>query len=275
MLRSMTPGTETICIVKVECSEEHMNEDFKILAQHTKRIRTYSLTSGSSKYGERLLKFSKKFGIRIALGLGLRSDHQKNNREIAELIRLITDPEIPFDHVDLIIVGNETLFNKKLSPNELIQYIKRVNDFLAYSDAVNPQLVSARVTTCDALRDYTQEVADVVDVVMLNIHPLYAHKTPDSAIEWVNRKINKYNQLYDKEIIVGETGWPSGDDKPVATQENALKFLTNCSAYACNFPTLQEHQLYYFQLYDDLWKGSTESTKIHWGVYDHNKNFKY
>jgi GPH family glycoside/pentoside/hexuronide:cation symporter len=163
-----------------------------IVAPYFKWIRTYGATHGL----ENVPRLAKEKGLSVAAGCWLSRNRSANEAEISSLLRLIQD-----GYVDLAIVGSEVLLRNDLSEDELINYIRRV------------KASGVPVTTSDTWSELLQhpKVMAECSVVLAHFYPYWEGIHIDQALKNIHQNYLKLKQAAGgKEVIVGETGWPSG-----------------------------------------------------------------
>src|SRR5690606_38347185 len=94
-----------------------IDADLAILAEHTRRIRTYS----SSEFPE-LPEIAERHGLKLTAGVWLDRRSLNNRREMQAA------RHASFDHssIERIIVGNESLLREDLTVQELIGYLNEM-----------------------------------------------------------------------------------------------------------------------------------------------------
>jgi exo-beta-1,3-glucanase (GH17 family) len=97
-------------------SEEQVRRRMEILNPHTKWVRSFSCTEGN----EWIPRVAKEYGIKTLVGAWLGNDPEINEREIAGLIQLAKEGV-----VDIAAVGNEVMYRKDLTEEELLEFIKK------------------------------------------------------------------------------------------------------------------------------------------------------
>ena len=247
------------------CSDavyENIHRDLEIARLHTNRIRTY-MVQRCNLFGEMILYEAKEYGMRVYLGLQIDDSDDDNDDEIDELRRLFTTPGIPVDVIDAVIIGNEALYSKYLDSDDIIDYIRTVKMFLP-ADVI--------ITYADVDRFYTAGIAAEVDVVMLNIHPFHSDKLPHNSMEYLKRKKHEYEQLFNKEVIIGEHGYPSAG----GTKGKAVASIANAEEYIRQTIATDLGRNVFFALFDGEWKYDDDVPwASHWGIYTSNREFKY
>ena len=100
-------------------TEEQIRARMEIIRPYTKWIRAFSCTDGN----ELIAKVAKDYGIKVMAGAWLGTDMEKNEEEIANLVKIVKE-----GYVDLAAVGNEVLYREELTEDELLEYLRRVKE---------------------------------------------------------------------------------------------------------------------------------------------------
>jgi exo-beta-1,3-glucanase (GH17 family) len=146
-------------------SQTQILEDFKILEEHWKLIRTY----GSDQHSRDILEVIRreKIDLKVMLGawLGAEPGNDANNaNQIAECIRLANEYK---DIVVAVSVGNEILVewsNHKVPVDKVIHYVKQVK-----------AAVKVPVTVDDDFLFWIHhgiKLANELDFVSMHVYPL-------------------------------------------------------------------------------------------------------
>lgn len=248
-------GEDPNSIIVIPTYEE-LQEDILFISGFTQSIRTY----GISRTLKEIPRLCQQAGIDCYPGAWIGKDRCSNSKELQSLIEIANNPEI--DCVKGLIVGNEVLYRGDMSESELISYIEQVKDS-----------TDIPVTTAETpdiwLNPNHAKLAQAVDFLMVNIHPYWDEIPIDNAAEYVLSRWNELKGKYpEKEIFIGETGWPTegepnGDAVP--SEENQKKFITDFLSVARE----NNIQYFYFDVFDENWKEETEPKGVgaHWGLY--------
>lgn len=154
-----------------------------------------------------------------------------------------------WDIVDLIVIGNEALFNRHTSPQELAEFIKKTKLDLRSAGYNGP------CTTAEPLNIWQENsgaLCDVVDLVGCNIHPFF---NPEVDASHAGSFVLSQLQIVEgicpgKRGINLECGWPSAGEcngkacPGKAEQEIAVAGIRS---YAGNMSVM-------FTYTDDYWK---------------------
>jgi len=95
-----------------------MRRDLEIMSKLTDNIRTYSVDGTL----EDIPKLAEEFGLRVTLGIWISPDLERNEREIQRAIEIANSSR----SVVRVVVGNEALFRKEITPEALIVLLDRV-----------------------------------------------------------------------------------------------------------------------------------------------------
>ncbi|WP_245594214.1 glycoside hydrolase family 17 protein [Acidiphilium angustum] len=237
-------------------------QDLKLVARHADGIRTYSSLEGDYDIGA----LAKQAGLKVWVGIWLGSNTADNAREMAAGIAQAN----AHPHTDTrVVVGNEVLLRRDLSPADLIKdidYVKaRVKQPVAYADVASFWF------------EFPQ-VAKHVDIVMIHLLPYWQNRpvNVDDAIARIGRTIAKTEALFPgKRISVGETGWPSrgrwrGDAAPSRVNEAVFlrKFVTLADRDHVDYNLIEA--------FDQNWKYHDEGIAgANWGIWNAERAPKF
>ena len=173
-----------------------LEEDLRILKTRTNCIRTYGLSQGL----DAIPAVVQKLGMRMKLGVWLARDEVQNRLELDRGMALAGQYK---DVVDLLVVGNEVLLRRELSPEAL-------GKVLAYARQHSP----VPVTYADVWEFWLRHsaLAQHVDVVTIHILPYWEDDpvaVSDAVTHVLNIAAKVQQQFLGKPVWVGETGWPA------------------------------------------------------------------
>ncbi len=241
-------------------SEEQVRRRMKIIAPYTKWVRSFSCTEGN----EFIPLIAKEYGIKTLVGAWLGDDPEINEREIEGLIKLSNE-----GLVDIAAVGNEVMYRKDLSEDELLAFIQRVKN--AIPDAIPVGYV-------DAYYEFTikPRITEACDLILSNCYPFWEGCNLDYSLGHMKQM---YHQALEagngKKVIITETGWPSKgesfkDSHP--SKENAIKYYINTQLWSQQ----DDIDIFYFSSFDESWKvGAEGEVGAYWGIWDKNEKLKY
>ena len=239
-------------------TDQLIRELLRIIAPYTNWVRTFGSTLGLENVG----RIAKEMGLSVAGGAWLSSDTTSNAKEIHNLIT-----EAKKGHIDIAIVGSETLLRRDLSVAQLLNYIQQVQQ----------ELPGIPVTTAETYYELLQhpEIVDACDIVFANYYPAWEGISVINAVAAIaGWHAQVQAAAGGQPVFVSETGWPSGGSlqgDAVPSPENAGFFFKNFVSWAraTNTP------FFYFEAFDEDWKSDHEgSVGDKWGCWDRWKNLK-
>ncbi|MFY0673329.1 MAG: glycosyl hydrolase [Bacteroidia bacterium] len=245
------PGTEL--------SEAQVRQRMEIIAPYTKWIRSFSCIEGN----ELIPKVAKEFGIKTLVGAWLGDDMEKNEEEIEGLLKLAKE-----GYVDIAAVGNEVLYRKDLTEDQLLDYIIRVKNSIGdvpvgYVDAYYEFEIKPRIT-------------EACDVVLANCYPFWEGCANEYALLYMKDMYERTKRAANgKKVIITETGWPSeGQDLYGAhpSKEGAMRYFINSQYWSA----AEDIDIFYFSSFDEAWKtGAEGDVGAYWGLWDKDHNLKF
>lgn len=241
-------------------SEEQVRRRIKIIAPYTKWIRSFSCTEGN----EFVPKIAREFGIKTLVGAWLGNDPEINEREIEGLIKLANE-----GYVDIAAVGNEVMYRKDLSEDELLDFIHKVkiaipeNIPVGYVDAYYEFTIKPRIT-------------EACDVILTNCYPFWEGTSIDYSLSHMKSMYHQAKSVSNgKKVIITETGWPSQGEnfkESFPSRENAIRYFINSQLWSKN----ENVPIFYFSSFDESWKvGAEGEVGAYWGIWDKNEKLKF
>jgi glucan 1,3-beta-glucosidase len=240
-------------------STEQVEKRIKILKPYTKWIRSFSCIEGN----EHVPRIAKKHGLKTLVGAWLGDDLKLNEREIEALIAMAKE-----GLVDVAAVGNEVMYRKDLSEDQLLAYIQRVKDAI-------PNIPVGYV---DAYYEFSHRprITEICDVILTNCYPYWEGCPIEYSLSHAQSMYESAkNAGNGKRVIITETGWPSEGGSlraAIANNENAMKYFIEIENW-CN----QNHiENFYFASFDESWKVGPEGVVgAYWGLWDKNEKLKF
>lgn len=243
-----------------------IRRDLRQLSKMTKRIRTYTVDYNH----HRIPYVAREFGMKVSLGLWLRGDKTYNEGEIARALKVVAENP---GTIDRVFVGNETVgVRGELTASEVSGYIKRVKAAIR-----NP---AVKVGTAEVWPTWLTEpeLADGADFVAIHLLPYWEGVSYEKSMEYITSSFDQIAKRYpDKEIVIGETGWPSdGRVRQGSVPSPAIE-----AAFLRQFFNLAErknYDYYVMEAYDQPWKGSAGqegAVGAFWGMLDAEGNAKF
>lgn len=266
-LDSLQDGMHGLCFSLYEdgqkpgdiISEEQVRRRMKIIAPYTKWVRSFSCTEGN----EFIPMIAHEFGIKTLVGAWLGDDDEINQREIEGLIKLAKE-----GYVDIAAVGNEVMYRKDLTEDELLAFIQKVKEAIphipvGYVDAYYEFTIKPRITAA-------------CDLILTNCYPFWEGCNLEYSLVYMKQM---YYQALDaaqgKKVIITETGWPSKgesfkDSHP--SEEAAIKYFMNTQQWSKE----DNIDIFYFSSFDESWKvGAEGEVGAYWGIWDKNEKLKF
>jgi exo-beta-1,3-glucanase (GH17 family) len=186
-------------------SVDQLQEDLRFLSHITKKIRIYGTRGTFSK----IPSIAKGLGIAVAQGVYLNSDVDENKKAIASALQLARNHLI-----DTIIVGNEELTGSLVSKNDLLEYIQLVKHSV-------PPDVKVSTAEVSSVWRANPDLAKDVDFVTAHFYPFWEQHPIAGAGAALLQEYNELRVEFQKrypgrnlQVVVGETGWPSGRSSP-------------------------------------------------------------
>jgi glucan 1,3-beta-glucosidase len=198
-------------------------------------------------------------GLKVIQGIWLSSNRQKNAIQIATGIRLAKEfPSV----ITALVVGNEVLLRGEMTQSDLAATIRSVK-----------AQVPVPVTYADVWEFWLRyrEIYDAVDFVTIHILPYWEDfpiraKYAAAHVEQIRRRMEV--AFPGKEILIGETGWPSAG----RMRDGALPSRTNQARVVSEILDLAKRENFRVNLieaYDQPWKRELEGTMGgNWGLID-------
>ena len=232
-----------------------IEEDFARLAPLTNCVRSYSIEHGL----DRIPEIAQRHGLKVLHGIWLSSNAEQNRQQIETSVALAK--RFP-DVIQAIIVGNEVLLRGETSAVDLANTIRGVK-----------AQVPVRVTYADVWEFWLRNrvIYDAVDFVTIHILPYWEDfpipaQEAGAHVESIRKRLGA--AFPDKEILIGETGWPSAG----RMREGALPSPANQARVLHDVLALAKRENYavtVIEAFDQPWKRQLEGTVGgHWGLFD-------
>ncbi|MGB5242890.1 MAG: glycosyl hydrolase family 17 protein [Lutimonas sp.] len=240
-------------------TEQQVIRRMEIIKPYTKWVRSFSCIEGN----EHIPRIAHKKGLKTLVGAWLGDDLEMNEEEIESLIALAKE-----GYVDIAAVGNEVMYRKELTEEQLLGYINRVKEALP----------GIPVGYVDAYYEFSHrpKITEACDVILANCYPYWEGCPMEYSL---NHMKEMFRQAVDsgngKRVIITETGWPSegGSLKgAMASPENAMKYFINAQAWSAK----ENIDMFYFSSFDESWKtGSEGDVGAYWGLWDKDEKLKF
>lgn len=242
-----------------QLSEVQIHRRMQILKPYTNWIRSFSCTDGN----EMIAKIAKEYGLKTLVGAWLGDDPEINQREIEGLIKLTND-----GYVDIAAVGNEVMYRKDLTEDELLAFIYQVKD----------KIPDTPVGYVDAYYEFAArpKITEACDVILANCYPYWEGCHIDYSLLYMKDMYHQARHAGNgKKVIITETGWPSqGTSLEGAhpSAENFIKYFINAQQWSRE----EDIEIFYFSSFDESWKvGAEGDVGAYWGLWDKNEDLKF
>lgn len=239
---------------------EQMDSDLALLAPRFECLRTYSVTGL-----EQLPELARKHGLKLIVGAWVSRSAADTQIEVNNAIKIANAyPEV----IQAVIVGNEALLRKEVTAQQLVALIEQVK-----------QQIKQPVTYADVWEFWLKhpEIAPAVDFITIHLLP-YWEDNP-AGIEQALVEVAKVRERFGrdfahKDILIGETGWPSEGRQ----RETAVPSLVNQATFIRGFVAMAEQHGWRYNLieaFDQPWKRISEgAVGGYWGLYDADRQDK-
>ena len=166
-----------------------------------------------------------------------------------------------YSDVEMVIVGNEPLFNGFTDAGSLAGFISSVKSTLAAAGYTGPVTTTDVVT---AIQENASTLCPVIDVVAANIHPFFSTTTSaDQAGNFVSSQLELLEQACPGKTAYNlETGWPHQGDANGAAVPGVSEQQTAVAAIVAS----AGDKSVVFSFADDLWKSAGDlDVEQYWG----------
>src|SRR6476646_4885692 len=246
---------QTPLVQTTHISPEQIAEDLAQLAKITDCVRTYSIENGL----DQVPALAAKVGLKVIQGIWLGSSRLKNLAQISTVVRLTKEyPGV----ITAVVVGNEVLLRGEMTTSDLAATIRSVKS-----------QVSVPITYADVWEYWlrNREIYEAVDFVTIHILPYWEDfpiraKYAAAHVDDIRKRMAV--AFPGKEILVGETGWPSRG----RMRDGALPSRANQARVVSEILDLAKKEGFRVNLieaYDQPWKRQLEGTVGgYWGLID-------
>src|SRR5215470_363010 len=248
-------GAQTPLVETTRITTEQIAEDLAQLAKVTDCVRTYSIENGV----DQVPALAAKLGLKVIQGIWLGSNRLKNLAQISTAVQLAKNYP---GTITALVVGNEVLLRGEMTVADLVANIRSVK-----------AQVAVPVTYADVWEFWlkNREIYDAVDFVTIHILPYWEDfpiraKFAASHVASIRKRMAV--AFPGKEILIGETGWPSQG----RMREGALPSRTSQARVVSEILDTAKREGFRVNLieaYDQPWKRQLEGTVGgYWGLFD-------
>jgi glucan 1,3-beta-glucosidase len=247
-------GAQTPLLPTTRVPPEQIARDLAQLAKISDCVRTYSIENGL----DQVPALAAKAGLKVIQGIWLGGNRFKNLAQISTVVGLTK--QFP-DVITAVVVGNEVLLRGEMT-----------SDLAAIIHSVKSQ-VTVPVTYADVWEYWlrNREIYDAVDFVTIHILPYWEDfpiraKYAAAHVDAIRKQMAV--AFPGKEILIGETGWPSEG----RMRAGALPSRSNQARVVSEILNLARQENFRVNLieaYDQPWKRQLEGTVGgYWGLFD-------
>ncbi len=257
------PGQSDVDIL----SQTQVQQYVDLGAPYARGIRFFGTVNGL-EYGP---CYAKQVGFHpVIVGLNITLDNAQNESQLAGLRDVATC-------ADMVVVGSNAVTFHGVPLTNLLSYTDRARTVLSDAHVVVPVTIGER---WDTYLDNRVLIAPKVDFIFAYRQPFYDWDTPD-VMNSVLRVADAYQQLqnvFAKEVYIGETGWPGAPDADILSQGLDVRAtLDNQRLFyqlILNTPSLDGRVVGY-QINDEEWQCGFESHLCKFGFYYSNRVQKW
>ena len=246
---------QTPLVPTTQIPPEQIAQDLEQLAKISNCVRTYSIENGL----DRVPELAAKVGLKVIQGIWLGSNRLKNLAQISTAVALAKEyPGV----ITSLVVGNEVLLRGEMTTSDLAATIRSVK-----------AQVTVPVTYADVWEYWlrNREIYEAVDFVTIHILPYWEDfpiraKYAAAHVDAIRKRMAVAFPA--KEILVGETGWPSAGrmrDAALPSRTNQARVVSEILDLAKN----ENFRVNLIEAYDQPWKRQLEGTVGgYWGLID-------
>jgi exo-beta-1,3-glucanase (GH17 family) len=245
---------------QVSVTPAQIEADLRLLQTRTNCIRTYGLTQGL----DGVPAVAAQLGMRVNLGIWLSRDAAQNQAQLKRGLELAHQYQ---GTVNRLVVGNEVLLRRELSPDEL-------GKILDYAKQHSP----VPITYADVWEFWLRhaQLARHVDIVTVHILP-YWEDDPvavgDAVAHVISTAQKMQKSFAGQPVWVGETGWPAAGRQRAGAVPGRVEQARFVRELLQRTSGVGGTRLDYnfIEAFDQPWKRSYEGAMGgYWGLFDPN-----
>lgn len=264
-------------------SDTQFISDLKIISPYFDVIKTYGIDK-ESRLDSVVPLIAKYYPHTLQVYQGILESPEYNSNANKEYLDTAIQLANQYpDTVAAIVVGNECLPgdpNPSISIDQLLLDLQYVKNGLKGNTKT---MVTTNLTYAAAnYPDYRNKLdaSPSLDFVMINIYPFYASPNGiiiDKAIDNLIVNYNNFKTLYSKEVLIGETGWPSASTPPGQNNGLSVPSVANEQKYTKDIGDNDSKlgPTFIFGAFDESWLIEQNSWGPHWGLWDSNGKIKF
>ncbi|KAF2222450.1 glycoside hydrolase superfamily [Elsinoe ampelina] len=202
----------------------------------------------------------------LQLILGLHVSETGTNttsivQQVSQIVDFMTLSPTHLAAIDLLVIGNEALFNDYTTPSSLASLVREVRSTVRQIGYLGP------VTTAEPYGTFMQHaeiLCPAIDIVAANLLPFFhADVSAKTAGDFVAQQMDSLDGLCEEAVLAMEVGWPShgsanGEAVPgVAEQRSAMAGMSEAIGSRAVFTGFA----------DDEWREPGDfGVEVHWGA---------
>ncbi|KAK9353010.1 glycoside hydrolase superfamily [Lipomyces doorenjongii] len=230
-------------------AEEVASDIHQIASKGFRAIRLYSTDCASlTTVGDAAAAES----IKLILGVSLNEESGLTGAQ-QQVSAIIEWPRKSWDVVDMVVVGNEAIFNGFVTASDLAAFLVQTRKVLRERGYLGPVTTAETLTVVDEHRDI---LCPAIDAVGVNVQPFFDSSVrPQDAGIFVREQISNAEAACNFQLpaVVLEAGWPSAATEVhgfavAGKQEQELAIRSIREA------TDAKGNVVYFTFVDDEWK---------------------
>jgi len=249
-------------------TQAQIRADLKALAPYTRTIRLYSSTGGV----EQVPPIAAEFGLKVTLGIWLDKNEKRNEREIRSALDLLHKNR----NVNAIMVGNETLFRRDMTADELTEIVKRVKREVNGAVPVSSgEIYSELLETNKDGGLVAEKLISRIDFISAHVLPYWGGIAAEGAVDEAVRVYEKLRDTFPgKHIVIAEFGWPSAGYNRKSAMPGKLEQASIMRSFVSRAQALGiDYNL--IEAYDQPWKTAEGSVGAYWGLFDSAREPKF
>lgn len=242
------------------------------LSSITSRIRTYGMQCNQVELIlNAIQKLDLDMSVSVGVWIGPINRINKSQMDIAKGL-FSRYPQYLFNSV---FVGNEVLFRREKSQDDLIRYILSMRRFLR---SIGYHKIPVGTAELGSL--ITRKLFVNCDIIGANVHPFFGGGKVEYASRWVLDFLNFQLQPKNKNsipIVITEVGWPNKGGKYLSAVANARNFEYFMKDFMCAVRHAG-YDYYYFEAFDEPWKSifyePNRKWETAWGIFNSDRSDK-
>jgi exo-beta-1,3-glucanase (GH17 family) len=260
---------------------QEVKEDLLILHGYWQYLRLYDCDTHSETVIEVIQQEKLDFKVMLGAYIGaemnnfgcpwggsyseeeLEQNKRRNLAQINKLIKLANDfPEIIFS----LSAGNEATVDWTdhfVPVEQVINYVRLIK-----------QGAKQPVTFCENYVPWLNKLkplVDEVDFISIHTYPVWEYKNIHESMQVTMDNFYSVAEAYpDKPVVITEAGWTTNSDGRGINPDNVCEQRQETYYHdLINWSEKENILTFFFEAFDELWKGSQESMEPekHWGLF--------